>query len=68
MPYQVGSENLPENVKKMPKEEQEKWVKAFNSAFENYSKDDPKTAESKAFATANAVIKKNKEAHDHSEA
>ena len=67
MPYQAGSENLPQNVKKMPKVEQEKWIKTFNSAFENYSKDDPKTAESKAFATANAAVKKNKEAHDHSE-
>ncbi len=59
MPYTL--DNLPENVKKLSKDEQEKWVKTFNSALENYKKDDPKTAEEKAFATANAGIKKTKE-------
>ncbi len=56
MPYTL--DNLPENVKKLSKDEQEKWVKTFNAALENYKKDDPKTAEEKAFATANAGVKK----------
>lgn len=55
MPYQMN--NLPDNIKKLSKEEQETWLKAFNAAYENYSKEDPKTAEARALAKANETIK-----------
>lgn len=51
MPYNSLSE-LPEAVKKLPKHAQEIWMKAFNSAYEQYQD------ESKAFAVAWAAVKK----------
>ncbi|HAW49714.1 TPA: hypothetical protein DCX16_02020 [bacterium] len=58
MPYRSVKE-LPEGVKALPVEGQELWMKAFNSAFENWDKDKTDfSQESYAFAVAWAAIKK----------
>lgn len=54
MPYKVGGDNLPDNVKKMPANKQKQWVSVFNSALKKHGD------ESKAFAMANGVAKKTK--------
>ena len=51
MPYTL--DNLPDNVKALPKEAKEDWLKIFNNAYEQY-KDD-----GKAMATAWAALKEN---------
>jgi len=61
---------LPENVQKLPKEKKEAWVKAFNSAWEGYKKDNDKNydndktlqqnKERYCFAVANAVVNRMK--------
>jgi len=60
MPYETGSDKLPEHVKKLDKDKQEAWVKAFNGAYETYSKQDlkPDEIEAKAFAAANSTLGK----------
>ena len=45
-------ETLPDNIKKLPKHAQEIWLATFNNAFKQYND------ESKAFAVANAAVKK----------
>ena len=49
MPYTMN--NLPDNIKKLPKNEQTRWMNVFNNAFKQH-KD-----EKKAFAIANGVLK-----------
>lgn len=49
MPYTKG--NLPPNVKKLPKDKQDAWMKAFNNSFDK-DKD-----EEKAFKIANSLLK-----------
>lgn len=51
MPYTI--DKPPEQIKALPKHAQEIWISAFNSAFEQYDKD-----EAKASATAWAAVKK----------
>ena len=57
MPY-ANNESLPPYVKKLGKHLQDIWRNAFNSAYKQYNGD-----ESKAFAVANASVKKYKESH-----
>jgi len=54
MPYE-SLRDLPESVKKLSKELQEAWMKAFNAAYEQYED------EQKAFATAWSVVRKMQE-------
>lgn len=49
MPYEVGSDKLPANVKKLSARKQRQWVHVFNGALENGD------SESTAFAKANGV-------------
>lgn len=51
MPY--SKDNLPKNIKELPSKAQDIFIKAFNSAFEQYNGD-----EEKSNATAWAVVKK----------
>lgn len=56
-------DELPENVKKLPKKKQRQWMHVFNSAWERY---DPKkhkgTREEFAFANAWAAVQKDEDA------
>jgi cation transport regulator ChaB len=54
MPYKVGGDNQPANVKAMPASKQKQWISVFNSAFKKYGD------EGKAFKLANGVAKKTK--------
>lgn len=66
-----GDKNLPDNVKELPKEKKDAWVKAFNNAWESYDKDKDKNydadrtveqnKERYCFAVANAVVNRMKE-------
>lgn len=51
MPY--SKDNLPKNIKELPSKAQDIFIKAFNSAFEQYNGD-----EEKSNATAWAAVKK----------
>lgn len=52
MPYTVSSDNLPANVKKLSESKRRQWVSVWNSSFKKHND------ESRAFAAANAAVKK----------
>ncbi len=53
MPYTESSDNLPEAVKKLPKDKKAQWIAVFNNCIKEYKGD-----EGKSFAAAWAAIKK----------
>lgn len=58
MPYS-STDDLPDNVKELPKDLQEAFLKAFNAAYKQYDGD-----EEKAFATAWSVVNKMKKENE----
>lgn len=59
MPYKDGNdESLPSNVKKLPADARDQWVKVFNSSFAKCTKEGGDNCDGVAMQTANGVAKK----------
>lgn len=60
MPYSADSPDLPENVKKLPKKEREKWAATWNSVYSSCQADGGEDCEAQAFKIANGTIETNR--------